>query len=262
VSFDPRIQLAEKKLSRIRHVLLVAGGKGGVGKSTVAASLALSIARLGYKTGLLDADIHGPSIPKIVKVDFPAKSSVNGIEPAKLENLKIMSTAFFIDEDKPIPVRGESKEKLVLDLFAETDWSELDFLVVDLPPGMGDETLAVLKIFEKHGKAILVTTPSLLSVYVVEKLVKMLMREKVPILGIVKNMAYIPYKGEKIKLYKKDVVEKLALKYGIDVLGELPLDFDVEEKIFEGKTPLDSEKFAEEFKKIVQKVLDKIRLSN
>ncbi len=254
---SPSLELAEKKLRDIANVILVGSGKGGVGKTVVSSAIALSLARIGFKTGILDADLHGPSLHKILDCKFPAKSGARGIIPCTVYGLKFMSIAFFVDEHTPLPIKGNAKASLIRDLFAQTDWGELDYLVVDLPPGTGDEVLSVLMLFRSKGRIVVVSTPSMLSISVVERLVNLLKREGVPIIGLVENMAYIYHNSEKIYLFKSSAAKVLSKKYGIDLLGTLPLDPKVEEAIIEGKTPLHSKLFAEEFQSIVYKIIEK-----
>ena len=254
---SPSLELAEKKLRDIANIILVGSGKGGVGKTVISSAIALSLARMKFKTGILDADLHGPSLHKILDCRFPAKSGARGIIPCTVHGLKFMSIAFFVDEYTPLPIKGNAKASLVRDLFAQTDWGELDYLVVDLPPGTGDEVLSALTLFSSKGGTVIVSTPSLLAISVVERLINLLEREGVSIIGLIENMAYIYHNSEKLYLFKSSAAEILSKKYGIDLLGTLPLDPGVEEAIIKGGTPLNSKLFAEEFQSIVYKIVEK-----
>ncbi len=258
MSGSPSIELAKEKLQHIKAVVLVGSGKGGVGKSIISSSIALSFAKMGFKTGLLDVDLHGPSLHKILKCKFSAESSVRGLKPCNAYGLKFMSIAFFVDEDSPLPIRGDAKASLARDLFAQTDWGELDYLVVDLPPGTGDEVLSILTLFESKSSAVVVSTPSRLSISVVERLINLLKRERIPILGLIENMSYIRYNDKKIHLFGSSSSRILSEKYDIEFLGELPLDPGVEDAIARGGTPLDSKLFAMEFERITGRIIKKI----
>lgn len=253
---SPGLELAKKKLQKIANVVLVASGKGGVGKTMISSAIALSLARMNFKTGILDADLHGPSLHKILNCEFPAKSGAEGIIPCTIYGLKFMSIAFFVNENTPLPIRGDAKASLVRDLFVQTDWGELDYLVVDLPPGTGDEVLSLLTMFDPKGRAVIVSTPSLLSISVVERLINLLKREGVPIIGLIENMSYVYHDGEKIHLFKCSSSKILSRKYDIKFLGALPLDPGVEEAIVNGGTPLDSKLFAKEFRPIMKKIIE------
>ena len=178
-----------KKLSQIRKVILVGSGKGGVGKSLVASGLALSLSNNGKRTGILDLDIHGASLPHYLGVGPPLKSSKNGLEPKRAGKLKVMSMAL-LTGNNAVPVRGTKKQELIAQLFSITNWGKLDYLVVDLPPGTGDEVLSAFELFAEKCCLILVTTPSPNALNVVSRLGSLAKIERVAISGIVVNMAY------------------------------------------------------------------------
>ncbi|HDJ97489.1 MAG TPA: ATP-binding protein [Thermofilum sp.] len=227
---DPRYYLAKQKLAKIKRKLLVCSGKGGVGKSIVAASLALAYADMGKKVGLLDLDLHGPSIPRIFSVKkTELKGGRAGMYPIERKGVKIASLGL-ITPDKPIPVKGRVKEGLVLDLLGEIEWGELDYLIIDAPPGTGDELTVTLRVLGTEGKAVIVTTPSILSLDVVKRLIALLKDEKVPIIGVIENLAYIVCGKMLIEPFGPSKASQL----GVRLLARLPIDPNLEQYIVEG----------------------------
>ena len=178
----------KKKLQEIDKVILVGSGKGGVGKSFVAAGLALTLSARGFRTGILDYDVHGASLPSYLGIKPPLKSGRYGIKPKLVGNLKAISVAL-LTGDNSVPLRGEKKPILLSQLFSLTDWGKLDFLVIDLPPSTGDELLSAFEIFSRKCALVLVTTPSPNAVNVVYRLRQLAESEDIPVEGIVVNMA-------------------------------------------------------------------------
>jgi ATP-binding protein involved in chromosome partitioning len=178
---------ARRRLRRISRVILVGSGKGGVGKSTVACSLALALASEGRRTGLLDLDIHGASVPRYLGLGPPVVSGEGGLQPKLCGNLKVMSVGLFTGSN-PVPMRGDDKQELISQLFGLTEWGVLDYLVVDLPPSMGDELLAAFRVFSRKAVLILVTTPSPVALDVVARLRRLASDERVKVAGAVLNM--------------------------------------------------------------------------
>lgn len=214
---------AHKRLKSIGKVVLVGSGKGGVGKSFVAASLATLLAEEGNSTGLLDIDIHGASAPNYLGVKPPLKSGRNGLEPKRTHGLKVMSVGLFTGNN-PVPVRGKDKQGLITQLFALTDWGALDYLVVDLPPSMGDELLTAFSLFGEKGKLILVTTPSKYSLTVVSLLRKLAEREGIPVSGLVLNMSYIKSGAKKIFPLGRPSRALVERSVGATVIAEIPFE--------------------------------------
>jgi len=192
---DSRIYALRHRLSKIKNVILVGSGKGGVGKSTIA-SLVSEILSEKYLVGLLDADVHGPVQQLLFNIKGKIEGDKDGIIPAKVGKIKLMSIGYF-EDDKPLPILGKMKQELVLDLLSYVNWGELDYLIIDLPPGTGDEVISVLRYTKSKAKAIVVTTPGI-SVNVVRRFLRLLENEKIPILFIVNNMAYIDCDGKRI----------------------------------------------------------------
>jgi len=240
---EVRTSVIEKRLKNIKKIISVASGKGGVGKSLVASTLALNLSKKGYRTGLLDLDLYGPSSHIILGVkefDFPEEEK--GIIPPKVSGIKFMSIVFFT-EDKPSPFRGIDISNIILELLAITQWGELDYLIIDMPPGIGDETLDVIHLIKKSS-FLVITTPSKVSMGAVSKLLKILKEMKLPILGVVENMKF------KDGDYIKKTVESMDINY----LESINFDKDLEDSI--GKPEkLVNTAFMNELEKVVKKII-------
>ena len=215
-------------LSKIKYKLFVMSGKGGVGKSSVSTNLAAALAIKGYKVGLLDVDIHGPSVPHLLgltgllEID-PSK----GLQPKRYsDNLSVVSMESLLkDPDQAVLWKGPMKTSAIRQFVSDVDWGELDFLVIDSPPGTGDEPMAVLKTVP-DALSIVITTPQEISLADVRKSINFLQYVKANILGVVENMSGLicPHCAQKIDLFKKGGGEELAKKYGLEFLGAIPLD--------------------------------------
>jgi ATP-binding protein involved in chromosome partitioning len=221
-----------QKLSRIKHTILVMSGKGGVGKSTVTVNLAVGLAMRGYEVGVLDADIHGPNIPKMLHVeDVQLEANENGIFPAIVPpHLKVMSMAFLTsDRDQPIIWRGPMKMGALRKFIEDVYWGDLDFLVVDLPPGTGDEPLTIAQLIPHADGSIIVTTPQDVALLDSRKTVVFSGGLDLPVIGIVENMAGLicPHCGKVIDLFKIGGGEKAAKDLDVPFLGRIPIDPDV-----------------------------------
>jgi len=217
---DPRTSVIEKRLSKVKRIISVASGKGGVGKSLVASNLALSLSKKGYKVGLLDLDLYGPSshiILGVEKYDFPEEEK--GIVPPNVSGIKFMSLVYYT-EDKPAPFRGADISNVIIELLAITQWGELDYLIIDMPPGIGEETLDLIRIV-KRGEFLVVTTPSKVAMGAVSKLLSILKELKLPVIGVLENMKMVD------SSYIKDSVSKMKIKY----LGYILFDKKLEESI-------------------------------
>lgn len=214
---------AERRLRRVRRVLLVGSGKGGVGKSTIACCLALTLEKESYRTGLLDLDIHGASVPDYLGLAPPVASDKDGLVPKIHGGLKVMSVGLFTGSN-PVPMRGSDKQELLMQLFGLTNWGDLDYLVVDLPPSMGDELLTSFGLFGAKSSLLLVTTPSPVSLEVVSRLKQLAEVEQVSVLGAVLNMAYV--KTTRTQLFPFGRLEKEAFerRIGTTLLSVIPLE--------------------------------------
>ncbi|MFB0560218.1 MAG: P-loop NTPase [Candidatus Lokiarchaeia archaeon] len=174
----------QEKMTKIKHKIMIMSGKGGVGKSTVTANLATALAKKGYKVGVLDSDIHGPSIPKILGIqEEHPEATETGIKPATTPHgVKVISMDLLVsDSEKPFIWRGPLKMKAIRQLLSAVDWGKLDYLLVDLPPGTGDEPLNIIQLMPEMDGAIIITAPSELSQYVVRKAVSMARKMKIPV---------------------------------------------------------------------------------
>lgn len=217
---DPRTSIITRRLSKIRHIVAVTSGKGGVGKSMVSTALALSLAKEGCRVGLFDIDFTGPSTHIILGVPKTVQPKEDkGIVPATVNGLEYMSLIYFV-AGKATPLRGADVSNALIELLAVTQWGELDFLIIDMPPGIGDAVLDLVRLVERI-EFLIVTTPSLLAFEVVKKQVEVLSELKMPIVGVVENM-----KRESSSVIK-DECKKLGLKY----LGAVDYDTHVEDSI-------------------------------
>lgn len=214
----------------VRHVVLVLSGKGGVGKSTVAANLAMALANRGHPTGLLDLDIHGPDIPKLLGIEerHLISHDKNRIEPVQVtDTLSVVSMAFLLPEKtSPVIWRGPMKMGVIRQFLEEVEWGSLDYLVVDLPPGTGDEALTIAQIAPNIAGAVVVTTPQAVAILDISKAVKFAEEVGLRVIGIVENMSAMvcPHCGKEIEVFGKGGGEKAAKDLGVPFLGSIPLD--------------------------------------
>ncbi len=216
-------------MEKVKHKVMVMSGKGGVGKTTVAANLAFALGMQGLDVGLMDADIHGPDIPKILGIeDKRPGASGNKILPIFVTpRLKAMSIGFLLpDRDSAVIWRGPMKMNAIRQFLSDVDWGELDYLVIDLPPGTGDEPLSVAQLIKNVDGAIIVTTPQDLALLDSRKAVNFSRVLKVPVIGIIENMSgfVCPYCGKEINIFKYGGGERSARELGVTFLGRVPID--------------------------------------
>ena len=221
-----------KFLPQVKNVIAISSGKGGVGKSTVSANLAIALARLGYKVGLLDADIFGPSIPKMFSVEDerPYSEHIDGrdlIKPVEKYGVKILSIGFFVDPDQAILWRGSMASNALKQLIADANWGDLDYFLIDLPPGTSDIHLTIVQSLALTG-AVVVTTPQEVSLAAAIKGVNMFMNDKVavPILGVVENMAWftpVELPANKYYIFGKEGGKRMAESFNVPLIGQIPL---------------------------------------
>ncbi|MDP9054482.1 MAG: Mrp/NBP35 family ATP-binding protein [Acidobacteriota bacterium] len=220
-------QAAQPKLpiAGVKNLIAVGSGKGGVGKTTVAVNLAISLARLGFKTGLLDADVYGPNVPLMMGVNQAPGAEGERIQPLQNFGVKLMSMGFLSPGDKPLVWRGPMLHSVIQQFLRGVDWGDLDYLVIDLPPGTGDVQLSLIQTVPVTG-AVVVTTPSDVSLEDARKAVRMFEQVKVPLLGIVENMSYLmcPHCEERIDVFSTGGGRRTATAMGVNFLGALPLD--------------------------------------
>lgn len=216
----------KRKIEGVKKVIIVAAGKGGVGKSTVTALIAQSLAKENYKVGVLDADIYGPSMPQIFGVFDTAQVQDNKMIPLEKYGVKLNSIGFLIRESGPLAWRGPMVSKAIFQLLSGTNWGELDYLLIDTPPGTGDIHLSILMNYVVDN-AIIVTTPQKIAEIDVEKTINLYQKFQIPILGIVENMAYFEDDSEgkatKIKLFGGNSASDLAQRYNLPILHQLPI---------------------------------------
>lgn len=212
----------------VRNLIAVGSGKGGVGKTTVAVNLAVALAALGYKTGLMDADVYGPNVPLMMGINQTPMAHGERIQPLSNYGVKLMSMGFLSPGDKPLVWRGPMLHSVVQQFLRGVDWGELDYLIIDLPPGTGDVQLSLIQTAPVTG-AVIVTTPSSVSLEDARKAVHMFHQVKVPILGLVENMSYLllPGTNERYDVFGTGGGKRTAEQMQIPFLGELPLDPDV-----------------------------------
>jgi ATP-binding protein involved in chromosome partitioning len=222
---------AKPELPGVKNVVAVASGKGGVGKTTVSANLAVSLAMEGASVGLLDADITGPNIPLMLGVEGrPVASPDNKITPLERYGVKVMSIQFFVAEGQPVVWRGPLVGGAIQQFLRDVDWGELDYLVVDLPPGTSDAQLTLAQaVGPQLTGALLVTTPQDVALMDVQKALQMFRRLSVPIMGVVENMsAFVcPHCGEATEIFGRGGGERFARQHGIEYFGGIPLDVKV-----------------------------------
>lgn len=223
---EPKITVAQKE-SNINKVIAIMSGKGGVGKSSVTAMLAVSLTRQGYNVGILDADITGPSIPKIFGMTGKVEVSPYGIiAPKSRDGVKVMSLNLLLEnEDDPVVWRGQIIAQLINQFWKDVFWGNLDYLLIDLPPGTGDVPITVFQTLPVDG-VVIVTTPQALANMVVRKAIKMVRKYSPPIYGLIENMTYVqcPDCKRRIEIFGKPNGEEEALRNSIPYLGELAID--------------------------------------
>jgi len=225
---DERRKRVTERMANVAHKFVILSGKGGVGKSTVAAYLASSLADKGYMVGLLDTDIHGPSIPKMVGVESERVTVVgDSIVPISVtDKLKVMSIAFLLrSKGDAIIWRGPLKMTMIEEFLGNVEWGELDYLIIDSPPGTGDEPLSVCQLLPELDGAIIVATPQQVALNDVEKSITFCRQVKIPVAGVIENMSgYVcPHCGEKVDIFKTGGAERLAAAMNVPFLGRLPL---------------------------------------
>ncbi|MEY4208633.1 MAG: iron-sulfur cluster carrier protein ApbC [Pseudomonadota bacterium] len=253
------VQRGVKLLPNVRNIIAVASGKGGVGKSTTAANLALALAAEGATVGLLDADIYGPSQPMMMGVSGkPESHDGKTMEPLQAHGLQIASIGFMIDPDQPMVWRGPMVTQALQQLLELTNWRDLDYLVVDMPPGTGDIQLTLSQKVPVTG-AVIVTTPQDIALLDARKGLKMFEKVGIPILGIVENMSMhvCSQCGHAEAIFGEGGGEKMCADFGVDFLGKLPLAMTIREQSDSGKPPVVAEPdgtVAQLYKQIARKV--------
>jgi ATP-binding protein involved in chromosome partitioning len=256
----------KENLASVKHKIVVMSGKGGVGKSTIAVNLAVALARKGRKVGLLDADIHGPSVPKLLGVpNLPLSvNEVGHIVPMNVPpGLKVISIAFLVgDRDAPVIWRGPVKMGAIRQFLEEVEWGRLDYLIVDLPPGTGDEPLSVAQLIPSPDGAVIVTTPQDVALLSVRKSINFAKAVKLRVIGIVENMAGLvcPHCGKEIEVFGNGGPEKAAKDMAVPLLGSLPLSPEIARSGDDGKPFVAStnNSVARTFEEIADRIMNSI----
>jgi ATP-binding protein involved in chromosome partitioning len=266
---DFKLSPDDESIKDISNVLVVMSGKGGVGKSTVAANLAVELSSRGFQVGLVDADMHGPDIPQMLGLvdDRPVVDENKKIVPVRYSNnLRVISIEYFLpSRDTPVIWRGALKHKMIEQFIKDIAWGKLDFLIFDLPPGTGDEPLSIIQIIPKVTGFIIVGTPQEVAMIDVKKAINFAKQLNEPVLGLIENMSgfVCPHCGETTYIFKKGTGESISKQFGINFLGSIPIEESVVEDGDDG-TPFilshPESSSAKSFRKIVDNVLDQAGL--
>ena len=253
----------KQNMSQIQHKILVLSNKGGVGKSLVAVNLVCSLSEKGFKVGILDADLHGPSVAKMLGFEGrKLQGSSEGIIPMRISpNLIAISMAFLIEtSDAPLIWRGPLKMMALKQFLGEVEWGALDYLIVDSPPGTGDEPLSICQLIPELEGGIIVTSPQKVALLDSRKCINFLKNLNISILGIIENMSGLkcPHCGKNINLFKSGGGEKVSLEFNIPFLGKIPIDINLVESSDEGKPYIlqyKNSETAQVFNKIVELII-------
>ena len=229
-------QPQENPIPGVKHIIAVSSGKGGVGKSTVTVNMAVALKQEGYSVGVMDADIYGPNIPMMIGVNQEPVKDGEKITPAEGQGVKVISMGFFVPEDTPVVWRGPMVHSAIQQFFRDVVWGELDYLLIDLPPGTGDVPLTLSQLVPLTG-AITVTTPQEVALSDVRKGMTMFKKVNVPLLGIIENMSHFVcgHCGERTEIFSHGGGEQAAKKFDIPFLGRIPLDPAIREGGDQGK---------------------------
>jgi ATP-binding protein involved in chromosome partitioning len=257
------VQKSLKPIDNIKNIIAVASGKGGVGKSTTAVNLALALSAEGAKVGVLDADIYGPSQPRMLGISAkPESKDGKTLEPLNSYHLQAMSIGFLIDEETPMIWRGPMVTQALEQLLNDTNWADLDYLVIDLPPGTGDTQLTLAQKVPVSG-AVIVTTPQDIALLDARKGLKMFEKVEVPVLGIVENMSIhiCSNCGHEESIFGTGGGQAMSDQYGVDLLGQLPLDIRIREETDSGKPTVVAEpeaRISQIYREIARKTAAKL----
>ena len=224
-----RLPQAPQPLPGVAHIVAVGSGKGGVGKTTVAVNLAVALGKLGYRVGLLDADIYGPNVPTMLgQTRQPTIAGENRIVPLTSHGVKFISIGLISPGDKPLVMRGPMLHQIIRQFLQQVEWGELDFLIIDLPPGTGDVVISLVQTVPLTG-AVVVSTPSDVSLEDARKAIEMFHQVKVELIGVVENMSHFtcPHCHEVIDIFSTGGAERTARQFGLDFLGAVELDASI-----------------------------------
>jgi ATP-binding protein involved in chromosome partitioning len=254
---------APQPLPGVTAIVAVGSGKGGVGKTTLAVNLALALAKLGHKTGLLDADVYGPNVPLMLGASTqPRILGENRIEPLDVHGLKMISVGLLNPGDKPLIWRGPMLHSIIRQFIGQVEWGQLDYLIVDLPPGTGDVALSLIQTVPLTA-SIVVSTPSDVSLQDARKAIEMFRQMKVDIVGIVENMSYFvcPHCQHETDIFSRGGAEKTARQFGVDFLGSIQLDPEIRRSgdqgapaVLEGETSSHAKPLFDFARKVIERV--------
>ena len=243
-------------LPEIKKIIAVASGKGGVGKSTTAVNLALALSKIGYKVGLADADIYGPSIPTMLGIDEKPEANDQKMMPISKYGIKTMSLGYLVPKDSAAIWRGPMAVKALHQVLYGTNWGELDYLIIDMPPGTGDIHLSLAENYRIDG-VIIVSTPQVIALADVVRAISMYQKMHIPIIGCVENMSYFidPDTGNKSYIFGQDGTKKLAHKLNLKMLAEISLDMKIRVMADIGKSAIEDNKIAEIYLNLAKQVI-------
>jgi ATP-binding protein involved in chromosome partitioning len=259
---SPKTQFKKNKINGVKKVIAVSSGKGGVGKSTIAVNLAIALKNLKYNVGILDADIYGPSIPKMIGIAEKPKSE-DGINliPIKKFDLQCMSIGFMVSEDTPMVWRGPMVASTIKTFANKVLWDNVDFLIIDMPPGTGDALLTFSQEIDIDG-AVIVTTPQDIAIIDVKRGIEMFKRTNVKILGIIENMtSFTSNDGVEHFIFGKDGAKNISNKFNIELLGQIPININLRKGSDEGMPFTENykeNKISKIFENIIEKIINKI----
>lgn len=262
-------QKLKERMGKIKHKIAVISGKGGVGKSTVTVNLAVAFAAKGFKVGVLDADIHGPSVPRLLGLEGKhVRYGPPGAFPVEGPlGMRVMSIDFFLAEEAPTIWRGPLKMRAIRQFLEDIVWGELDFLFIDLPPGTGDEPLSIAQLLPEIDGVVIVTMPTGLSSSVVKKAITFAERLNMPIIGVVENMSgfVCPHCGTKTEIFESGGGERMAKETGVAFLGSIPIDPKIGVDSDKGQPFIVAQKdsaAAKAFMEVVEKVAAYLKQKN
>jgi len=253
----------QDNMGRIQHKIIILSGKGGVGKSTVATNIAVALSLKGQKVGLMDVDIHGPSIPKMLGLEVRLlKGTETGLAPiVYTDNLRVISVGFILrSQNDAVIWRAPLKHRLIREFLTDVKWGELDYLIIDSPPGTGDEPLSVVQLLEDADGAVIVTTPQDVALIDVRKAITFCRQVNLPIIGVIENMSgfVCPHCGKTVDIFKRGGGEQMASEMGVPFLGRIPIEPQIVETGDSGKPYLqyykDSET-AKAFNMVIEPIL-------
>ena len=259
---SPNTQFKKNKINGVKKVIAVSSGKGGVGKSTIAVNLAIALKNLKYNVGILDADIYGPSLPKMIGIlEKPKSEDGVNLIPIKKFDIQCMSIGFMVSEDTPMIWRGPMVASTIKTFTNKVLWDNVDFLIIDMPPGTGDALLTFSQEIDIDG-AIIITTPQDIAIIDVKRGIEMFKRTNVKILGIIENMtSFISDDGVEHFIFGKDGGKNIASKFNIELLGQIPININLRKNSDEGKPFVDQFKdheISKLFLEIANKIIKKI----